>query len=215
MHRRRRLPALAAWLGLGLAAAWAAADAADPAVQATVVPAAEDTSGERLRIDSANTRVDFSLRLMWVRRIAGRFPLVEGDVLVERDAGRADVDVRIDAREVMMPRASWAEWARSPEFFDAARHPWVRFQAQDVPLSTFQNGGPLRGLLSLRGVTREVELDLLPSHCQVPGQHCPVRARGELDRKDFGMTARRIAVGDTVRLDFEIRVHPVGAGAAQ
>ena len=205
---RRQAGAVALLLAASLADACAAPAPALP------LPLAEPAAMERLRIDSAKTRVDFSVRLMFVRRVSGRFPLVEGDVTVRRDGGEADVDVRIDAREVMMSRPSWSEWARSPEFFDAARHPWIRFQARAVPLDTFQQGGALRGLLTLRGNTREVELELLPSHCEVPGRHCPVRARGELERSDFGMNARRVAVGDKVRLDFEIRVHPASDGVA-
>ena len=171
-------------------------------------PPAAAQERERLRIDSAATRVEFTLRLLLVRKLDGRFPLVEGEVWLDRAAGTADVDVRIDAREVMMERASHAEWARSPEFFDSLKHPWVRFRAEDVPLQAFRDGGRMQGEVTLRGITRPVLLELQPSACTEPGRGCPVRASGELERSEFGMTARRFVLGDKVRLQFEIRVAP-------
>lgn len=170
--------------------------------------------GERLAIDSAASRIEFAVRLMLVKRLDGRFPRVEGEVRLDPAQGRAGIDVRIDAREVEMARASWADWARSAEFFDAAHHPWIRFQAADVPLVLFRDGGALQGMLTLRGTTRPVTLEVLPSICEHPGTDCPVRAEGALERNDFGMTARRFVLGNRVRLQFEIHVRPAQAEPA-
>lgn len=177
-------------------------------------PGAAPGEEEILHIDGAATRVEFSLRLLLVRKLEGRFPLVDGEVRLQRAQGTASIDVRIDTREVMMERAAWSEWARSPEFFDSLRHPWVQFRAPAAPLELFEHGGLLHGELTLRGITRAVALELLPSACSAPGRGCPVRAQGELDRSAFGMTARRVVLGDKVRLAFEIRVAPA-AGPAQ
>ena len=163
---------------------------------------------ERLRIDPALTQVQFGLRLVLVRKLSGSFPIVEGEVWLDRAAGTADVDVRIDAREVRMERAAHAEWARSPEFFDSLNHPWIQFRAEDVPLAAFRDGGRMQGEVTLRGITAPVELQLQPSACTEPGRGCPVRASGDIERSAFGMTARRFVLGDNVRLEFEIRVAP-------
>jgi len=162
--------------------------------------------GELLRIDPVRSRIEFSLRLLLVRRLDGRFPLVEGTVLLDRSRDTADIAVAIDAREVMMERPDYAEWARSPEFFDANRHPEIRFSARGVPLALFRDGGDLDGALSLRGITRPATLTLRPSDCEEPGLGCPVEAEGELSRGDFGMVARRFVLSDKVRLAFTIRV---------
>ena len=186
-----------------------AAGAAPPPIP--VVPA----NGELLLIDPVTTRVEFSLRLLVVRKLDGRFPLVEGTVVLDRDRNSADIAVDIDAREVMMERAEHAEWARSPEFFDAARHPAIRFSARGVPLELFRDGGDLAGALTLRGLTRPATLELLPSDCEEPGLGCPVRAEGELSRSDFDMTARRFVLSDKVRLSFTIRVLPLQEATAE
>jgi polyisoprenoid-binding protein YceI len=40
-----------------------------------------------------------------------------------------------------------------------------------------------------------------------------VRARGEVQRSAFGMDARRVVLGDRVRLDFAIRALPAAPPA--
>lgn len=176
-------------------------------------PASAGVNGpvrERLQIDGAGSSVEFTLRVVLVRKLEGSFPLVEGEVWLDRAAGTAEVDVRIDAREIMMERAAHAEWARSPEFFDSLAHPWVQFHARHVPLEVFRDGGRMMGDLTLRGVRRVVGLQVVPSSCEEPGRGCPVRASGELERSEFGMDARRIVLGDKVRLHFEIRMRADG-----
>lgn len=165
----------------------------------------------RLEIDSAASRIDFAIRLLLVRRLEGRFPSFAGEVELDPESGTARIEVRIDAREVMMERASHAEWARSPEFFDANNHPEIRFVAFGVPLQRFEDGGEIRGLLSLRGHSQEVTLEVLPSDCPEPGSDCPVRVEGALERSRFGMDARRVVLGEQVELTFEIHVEPAGA----
>lgn len=166
------------------------------------VPAARS---EALQVDTAQSRATFSLRALLVKRIEGEFGRVEGVITRDAAAGRFGVDVRIDANSVSMSRASFADWARSADFFDAARQPWIRFRADEQPERALRDGGEVRGELTLRGVTRAASFVLEPSECPRPGIDCAVRARGEVRRSDFGMDARRIVLGDRVRLEFAIR----------
>jgi polyisoprenoid-binding protein YceI len=165
-------------------------------------------SAETLRIDGARSEAAFEVRAVWVKRIDGRFAHVEGVIEADRERGSYVVDVRIAGGSVLMDRKSHEEWARSPEFFDTERHPWIQFRTAELPAARLSEGGALRGTLTLRGISREVEFEILPSECGRPGLDCPVRARGELERTDFGMDARRMFVSDKVRLSFNIRVHP-------
>lgn len=180
-------------------------------IVAGLVPVA---SAEVLRIDGARSEAAFEVRAMWVKRIDGRFAHVEGVIEADRERGSYVVDVRIAGGSVLMDRESHEEWARSPEFFDTERHPWIQFRTNALAGSRLREGGALRGTLTLRGISREVEFEILPSECERPGLDCPVRARGELERTDFGMDARRMFVSDKVRLSFNIRVHPAESADA-
>ena len=64
----------------------------------------------------------------------------------------------------------------------------------------------MRGQLSLRGVTREVDFEVEPSTCERPGIECAVVGHGELKRSEFGMDSRKMIVSDKVKLDLAIRV---------
>jgi polyisoprenoid-binding protein YceI len=163
------------------------------------------------RIDTARSLATFSVRAVWIKRIEGRFAHIEGSILPEPLPDHFALQVRVAAGSVLMSRESHEEWARSEDFFDSARHPWIEFQARNLPGELLRAGGEIEGLLSLRGEQRPVRFELLPPDCATPGFECPVQARGEVDRSDFGMDARRLFVSDRVRLSFDIRLRDFSA----
>lgn len=180
------------------------------ASQACVQARAEPVAAQTWPIDAAHSQAGFWLRPVWIRRIEGEFPLLEGVVLQMPGSDQLRVDVRIDVRALRMARASQVSWAHSPEFFDVERHPWIRFQSGPVSPRRLREGGPVTGVVTLRGVTRAAHFVLEPAACADPGFACPVRATGQVRRSLFGMNSRRLALGDHVNLEFSIRL----AGAA-
>lgn len=158
------------------------------------------------QVDPAFSRADFSLRVVWVRKLEGRFEYIQGSVIEAAEPHHFDVSVQIAAQSLSMRNPTHADWARSAEFFNVDHHPWISFQARNAPQSLLAEGGELVGELSLRGVTRPATFEVLPSNCQRPGFDCPLEARGEVNRSEFGMDARRWAVSDKVRLALSIRV---------
>lgn len=165
-------------------------------------------AAQTLQIDSAGSSASFALRALWVKRIDGQFGQVEGVIERDRTAGNFSVDVRIAADSVRMERDSYAVWARSEDFFDTVRHPWIQFRAERLPERLLFEGGEVEGELSLRGVTRNMHFVLQPAECPRPGVDCVVRAAGEVRRSEFGMDARRVVLGDKVQLEFAIRAVP-------
>lgn len=172
-----------------------------------LLSAASATWAETLLIDTTQSNAGFALRALWVKRIDGEFARVEGVIEREPAAKRFDVDVRIAADSVRMEKDDHAQWARSADFFDAVRHPWIHFRAEAVPERVLRDGGEIRGDLTLRGTTRSVGFQVAPSECAHPGSDCPVHASGDVQRSEFGMDARRLVLGDKVRLEFTIRTH--------
>ena len=61
-------------------------------------------------------------------------------------------------------------------------------------------GNPLRGELTLRGVTRSQRLEVLPSACARPGLDCGIQVNGSIDRSDFDMRQWQVALADKVWL---------------
>lgn len=161
-----------------------------------------------LRIDTARSLAGFSVRAAWVKRLDGRFAHIEGVVRPEPRPDTWVLEVRVAAGSVLMGKPSYEDWARSPEFFHTGQHPWIEYRAHGLPGALLAAGGRIEGVLSLRGISRPVSFELLPADCDRPGLDCPVQARGEVSRGEFGMDARRLFVGDRVRLSFDIRLHP-------
>ncbi len=183
------------WLGPG-------AVAADPGVQAT---SPESAIVESRPIDGPASRVDFRVRPAWRRRLDGHFDALLGtlDTLVD---GRLRVRVSLASDSATFTDSALAtRLMRSPAFFDAAEHPWIRFSSNPFTTARLHEGGVLEGALDLHGRQRRVAFTLAPG-CADPGVACPIRAQGRISRRAFGMTSLRRLVGDEVDFTFDIRL---------
>ncbi len=152
------------------------------------------------RIDPAHSRVEFSIRHMGIASIRGSFAEYEG-VIAGGDEPRvsgairvASVDTRDEARDGHL---------QSPDFFDAERYPQMTFA------STRFAEGKVIGELTIRGVTREVELDARVTGAGTDpwgNERLGLELEGEIDRHDFGVSWNTalptggLLLGDTVRL---------------
>lgn len=141
--------------------------AALPAVLLAAVLAAHalPLAAEPLPVDPARSHAEFGVRVLWFGKIVGRLDDLQGTLDLDRRRGVATVDVHVAAAAVRMDDRRYADWARGPDFFDAARHPQIRFVSQPFPLDRLQQGGALEGTLTLRGISRPVRFELLPQPC--------------------------------------------------
>jgi polyisoprenoid-binding protein YceI len=140
-----------------------------------------------------------------VRRIAGRFTHIEGEVNLNPLRDTAVVQATVDVDSVAMTSARLRRWVLDPEFFDARRFPTIQFVSAPLPVRALDQGGPLPGWLTLRGVTRPVEFRLEPGHCTLRrNTTCQIEVRGQIQRSDYGMTGHSTAVSDTVELGLNI-----------
>lgn len=184
----------------------------------TCGPAVAAGDGE-LHIDSARSHAEFSVRLLWLRQINGRFDHIYGTLAwtsATTSAPTADagpygtVDAWIDVGSVRMPEARYERWLLAPEFFDVKHYPRVHFVSAPVPLALLASGGPLQGRLTMRGVTQPVTFDTLPSACPQPqSAPCTIKVAGTVRRSDFGMRGHRAALSDRVQLGLLIVLSPV------
>jgi len=171
---------------------------------------------ERWKIVAGESSAQFRVRVLGIMPLAGAFAAPTGAIVIDREARTGSVEAVIRSDTVTMANPKNAEWARSSEFFDAARHPEIRFSSERFPLSLLAEGGELRGTLELRGHAQAVTFLVEPGRCDldVPdgatdaaptprGGQCEVAARGAIRRSAFGMVARR-AVADRVVLRLRI-----------
>lgn len=163
---------------------------------------AETQHDDIVKLDSTRSHAEFRVKVMWLISVHGDFDNVRGTVDIDRFRNQAVVDARIDANNVHMNVRGYEDWVKSPEFFDVAMHPEIRFVSDPFPLQRLRRGGELPGTLTLRGISRPVSFTLAAADCDQPGYACPLVASGSISRSPFGMRSRLGTVGDRVSLRF-------------
>ena len=115
--------------------------------------------------------------------------------------------LRVATGEAVIPdRPRYTSWMHGQSFFDSVRYPWMEFVSDPYLPGLLQEGGPLKGRLSLRGVTRDEELRVLPAPCPQPGRDCDIQVVGAIERADYGMREWQFALTDQVRLEVRVRL---------
>jgi polyisoprenoid-binding protein YceI len=168
---------------------------------------------ERWEIDSSHSSVHFSVRHLVIAKVRGSFTRWSGTVQVpEGDFSQATVAVTIDASSIDTGVADRDGHLKSPDFFDVAQYPELRFVGKRVqPRSADEID--VVGDLTIKGTTREVVLRV-EQHGQAKDPWGNVRtaftAKTSIDRKDFGLTWNQmletggVMVGDRVEIEAEI-----------
>jgi polyisoprenoid-binding protein YceI len=152
------------------------------------------------KIDPAHSSVEFGVKHTGVATVRGRFGDVEGTLVggaspnLSGTINVASVDTGDENRDAHL---------LSPDFFDAERYPDASFEA------TRFEPGLVIGTLTIKGVTREVELDARFGGSAVDAfgnERVGLDLEGEIDRGDFGLTWNAplpgggLLVSDTVKL---------------
>lgn len=173
--------------------------------------AADATAQQRVGgLDPEHTRFRFEMRTRWGQRVLGEFPAFEGEVL-SLPGDQRQVRIRLRADQVVVAGSPhYTRIARSEGFFDAARHPLVEFVSDPHPAGLVQDGGPLRGRLSMHGITREETFEVKPGSCARPGLDCPVMAAGTVDRRHYGLDGYRVVLGHQVRFALQLQLRAAG-----
>jgi polyisoprenoid-binding protein YceI len=139
------------------------------------------------KVDPVHSSVEFTVRNMGIVNIRGYFTDFEGSLTVSED-GEVRADGTIKAASVQTRSEKRDEHLRAPDFFDVENHPDISFRTTNIE----PDGDALRvrGDLTIRGITREVELRaevLGTTPDPWGGERIGVAAYGEIDRRDFGL----------------------------
>ncbi len=172
-------------------------------------------------VDAAHAEVGFSVRHLMISTVRGRFGAVTGTVtLNERAPEQSTVDVTVDVTSIDTRTEQRDAHLRSPDFFDVATYPSMRFVSTSIEGDTT---GDFRvvGDLTIRDVTRPVTLDVTSEGRGMDpwgNERLGFSATGKVNREDFGLTwnqaleAGGVVVGKDVKLAIDaelVRQAPV------
>lgn len=166
-------------------------------------------------IDPAHSHVEFAVRHLMISTVRGRFTEVSGSIRADdANPANAEVDITINVASVDTREQQRDAHLRSADFFDVENFPTMTFKSRriaDVKGDRFR----VVGDLTIRGVTREVILDVASEgRGKDPwgGERAGFSATATIKRSDFGLTWNQlletggVAVGDDVKISIDVEV---------
>jgi polyisoprenoid-binding protein YceI len=167
------------------------------------------------QIDSAHSHVQFAVRHMMISTVRGEFHDFTGTIDFDRNNPEdTTVDVKIDASSISTRQDDRDNHLRSPDFLNVEAYPFITFKSKRVE-QTDQKRGRLVGDLTIRGVTREVVLDVqFQGIAKSPWGQTSAGFTGStsFNRKDWGLNWNQaletggVLVGDKVSVDIELEL---------
>lgn len=166
------------------------------------------------KIDPAHTLVEFAVKHMMFTTVKGRFPEVDGQIeFDENDPTRSSVSATIGAASVDTRESKRDEHLRSPDFFDVATFPTLRFVSRAIEPRADGEGYRIVGDLTIRDATREVALDTTFEGKGIDPWGAPrvgFSATTTINRKDYGLNYNAVLesggvlVGDQIKISLEV-----------
>jgi polyisoprenoid-binding protein YceI len=161
-------------------------------------------------VDPAHSTVEFRVKHMVIQTVRGRFRDFDG-AIVAGDEPSVSGSIRVASLETLQEQRD--AHLRSPDFFDAERYPEIGFHARGLRFNGDDSHFALSGELTIKGVTRPIELqgELHGTVVDTDGsKRIAFALRGQLDRADYGLVWNRVLetggvlVGDTVDLVLDV-----------
>jgi polyisoprenoid-binding protein YceI len=161
------------------------------------------------QIDTAHTEVEFSARHLMISNVKGRFSNPAGTASFDpRRPAALGLEVTIPVATIDTRNEQRDTHLRSADFFDAEHFPTITFKGKRID-GDIKAQFRLTGDLTIRGVTREITLDVTSEGAGGDpwgNERLGFSATGKLDRKDFGLTWNQaletggVVVGDTIKI---------------
>jgi polyisoprenoid-binding protein YceI len=164
-------------------------------------------------VDRAHSSIEFRVKHMMVSTVRGRFTEFEGTIRAAPDYHDSRVWGTIESASIDTNEPRRDEHLRSPDFFDVAGYPWLRFTSKRVETD---KGAIVRvvGDLNIHGNSREVTLeveDLGRAKDPWGNQRAAFTASTTINRKDFGLhwnqtlEAGGVLVGEKVEISLDVQ----------
>jgi polyisoprenoid-binding protein YceI len=141
-------------------------------------------------VDPAHSEVSFQIRHL-VTKVRGTFAKFDGTIVKDdADASASSVEFAIETGSIDTGIADRDNHLRSPDFFDAAKHPSITFKStkvEKVSDTEYRVTGPL----SIHGVSKVVTLPVtFDGEVKDPWGNVKggFSTSTRLNRKDFGIT---------------------------
>jgi len=137
------------------------------------------------RLDPIHSSVGFEVDYL-AGTFKGDFREVEANLAVDAESARLEGTAKVASVDVK--DENLAAHLQSPDFFDAERHPELRFTADDVRLDG--DAVAVQGEITIKGVTKPIELSgavTPPLADYADNQRIGLKLSTTVDRTEFGV----------------------------
>lgn len=148
----------------------------------------------QLPLTPANTEVNTRVWGIGLLPVDGSFRQFSGTLAYSRpDFAQCDVTLTVQVASLTMADPEKRDEFLSPDFLDAARFPTLNYRG------ACSGGGNIEGTLAMRGISHALRLELSQTDHRLT-------VEGDLDRRIWGMTAKPLLIGHTVRIRVVVRL---------
>jgi len=168
-------------------------------------------------VDRAHSEADFSIRHM-MSKVTGKFDDFSGVVNLDRaNPTASSVEFTIKTASINTGDADRDKHLRTPDFFDAAKNPEIRFKSTAIAATKTKNLYNVTGDLTMRGVTKRVTLPVEVLGFQKDpwgNERAGFQVETKLNRKDYGINWNKaldnggFLVGDEVTVSINLETLP-------
>ena len=161
-------------------------------------------------IDQAHSAAHFAVRHMMVSTVRGDMGKITGTMNFDpKQPSAGSIEASIDMTGIDTREPGRDTHLKGVDFFDVATFPAMTFKSKKIE-SLAGGGFKVTGDLTMRGVTKEVVLDVEPLRPAIKDQRGATRtgttATTTINRQDFGVKWSRMLDGGGVVVSDEVSI---------
>lgn len=161
-------------------------------------------------IDPTHSEIQFKVKHLMITTVTGSFTTFEGEVIEDgNDFKNAEISFKAKTDSVYTNNEQRDNHLKSDDFFSAEKFPWLTFKNGKLVANNSDNKFTLKGNLTIKDVTKEVELDVELAGIQKDpwgNDKAGFSLNGVINRKDFGLTWNTVTEGGGLLVSEEIKI---------
>lgn len=167
-------------------------------------------------IDRAHSEIEFKVRHLMIAGVKGRFTVFDASIYtMGKDFSTAQVDVWIESASLTTGNATRDEHLTGSNFLDVSNYPQISFVSSSIETSGDEGRHILWGSLTIKGVTRNVQMELQFGGIQNDpwgNQKAGFSVVAKINRSDWGLrwntpiATGGVVVGEEVTIACELEL---------
>jgi polyisoprenoid-binding protein YceI len=166
--------------------------------------------GTRWQIDPLHSEILFKIKHLVISTVTGSFQKFQGEMVAnEKEFDGATINLQIDVKSISTGQEARDTHLKTSDFFEAETYPTIQFQSTAFDKTETAGIYRLTGKLTLKGVTKEVELTAEYGGSEKDhygNTKIGFEVSGVINRKEFGLSFNSLtetgglALGENVKL---------------